>query len=201
MKYKKKYGKGKLYSLLAQGGKPDYLDLDKDGDKEELMREAAKQMAGGGRVYRFGGVNKYPHGGVHDPVPEARLTYKEKKDEQGRTTKLFFIDGRPASPAQAIDFFYDEIGKRGQDDFNDFLNQQKINVQKEGMQAKRKDVSAIKEQLAKMPADVRSGRTFSMSPENVRQTARTQGGSFNYDDQGDIARNVLEGLEFYRGNR
>jgi len=66
MNYKKNYKYGGLYSMLAQGGKPDYLDLDKDGNKEELMREAAKQMSKGGRVYRFGGVNKYPHGGVHN---------------------------------------------------------------------------------------------------------------------------------------
>ena len=230
MKYMKKHGgihtmkKGGMYDAIMkfmgggnmeymqEGGKPDFLDLDKDGNKTESMKSAAasaKEMGKGGRMYRMGGMNemghggvhKYPHGGVHDLDPEARLTYKEKKDEQGRTTKLFFIDGRPASPAQAIEFFYDEIGKRGQDDFNDFLTQQKMNVEKDRMQAKRKDISTIKEQLSKTPTDVRSGRTFSMAPEEVRQTARTQGGSFRSDDQGDIARKILEGLQFYRGNR
>jgi|11BtaG_2_1085332.scaffolds.fasta_scaffold09579_7 ABC-type Fe3+-citrate transport system substrate-binding protein len=60
MNIKKKYSKGGLYSLLADGGKPDYLDLDKDGDKKELMRDASKNMAQGGKVYKYGGVNSDP---------------------------------------------------------------------------------------------------------------------------------------------
>ena len=35
-----KWGFGK--NIVAEGAKPDYLDLDKDGDKEEPMKDAAK---------------------------------------------------------------------------------------------------------------------------------------------------------------
>jgi hypothetical protein len=37
------YG-GKMYK---QGGKPDYLDLDKDGNKKELMKDAASDAPSG----------------------------------------------------------------------------------------------------------------------------------------------------------
>ena len=107
MEIKKRYGKGGLYSLLAQGGKPDYLDLDKDGDKEELMREAAKQMAGGGRVYSFGGVNKYPHGGVHNNAsgPDIQImakdSYKTASDPQPGRDFIYLVDGQPTDYSHA----------------------------------------------------------------------------------------------------
>lgn len=107
MNYKKEYGKGGLYSLLAQGGKPDYLDLDKDGNKEELMREAAKQMAGGGRVYSFGGVNKYPHGGVHNNAsgPDIQImakdSYKTAADPQPGRDFIYLVDGQPTNYSHA----------------------------------------------------------------------------------------------------
>lgn len=107
MEIKKRYGKGGLYSLLAKGGKPDYLDLDKDGNKEELMREAAKQMAGGGRVYRFGGVNKYPHGGVHNNAsgPDIQImakdSYKTAADPQPGRDFIYLVDGQPTDYTHA----------------------------------------------------------------------------------------------------
>jgi hypothetical protein len=107
MEIKKRYGKGGLYSLLANGGKPDYLDLDKDGDKEELMREAAKQMAGGGRVYRFGGVNKYPHGGVHNNAsgPDIQImakdSYNTASDPQPGRDFIYLVDGQPTDYSHA----------------------------------------------------------------------------------------------------
>lgn len=107
MEIKKRYGKGGLYSLLAKGGKPDYLDLDKDGNKEELMREAAKQMAGGGRVYSFGGVNKYPHGGVHNNAsgPDIQImakdSYKTAADPQPGRDFIYLVDGQPTNYSHA----------------------------------------------------------------------------------------------------
>ena len=36
----------KKWGLLKEGAKPDFLDLDKDGDKEEPMKDAAKDAKG-----------------------------------------------------------------------------------------------------------------------------------------------------------
>ena len=84
MKYMKKHGgihttkKGGMYDAIMkfmgggnmeymrEGGKPDFLDLDKDGNKTESMKSAAasaKEMGKGGRMYRVGGVNEMGHGG------------------------------------------------------------------------------------------------------------------------------------------
>ena len=116
MNYKKNYKYGGLYSMLAQGGKPDYLDLDKDGNKEELMREAAKQMSRGGRVYRFGG--KYENGGVNDdngdqtdPVLGSARTGQRfrvipEKSSSGQTEMAYYIDGRPVSVSDFQEQFY-----------------------------------------------------------------------------------------------
>jgi len=116
MNYKKNYKYGGLYSMLAQGGKPDYLDLDKDGNKEELMREAAKKMSMGGRVYRFGG--KYENGGVNDdngdqtdPVLGSARTGQRfrvipEKSSSGQTEMAYYIDGRPVSVSDFQEQFY-----------------------------------------------------------------------------------------------
>ena len=72
MKMKKKgYAKGGMKSKgYAKGGmKPDFLDLDKDGDKKEPMKSAAKGMRKGGMTkkgYAKGGMLKkkaYAKGG------------------------------------------------------------------------------------------------------------------------------------------
>ena len=116
MNYNKNHKYGGLYSMLAQGGKPDYLDLDKDGNKEELMREAAKQMSRGGRVYRFGG--KYENGGVNDdngdqtdPVLGSARTGQRfrvipEKSSSGQTEMAYYIDGRPVSVSDFQKQFY-----------------------------------------------------------------------------------------------
>ena len=108
MKHIKKHGgihtmkKGGMYDAIMrfmgggnmeymqEGGKPDFLDLDKDGNKTESMKSAAasaKEMGKGGRMYRMGGMNemghggvhKYPHGGVHndDSAPEVRIMTRD----------------------------------------------------------------------------------------------------------------------------
>jgi hypothetical protein len=107
MNYKKNYKYGGLYSMLAQGGKPDYLDLDKDGNEEELMREAAKQMSRGGRVYRFGGVNKYQQGGVHNNASSpdiqimAKDSYMTAGDPQPGRDFIYLVDGQPTNYSHA----------------------------------------------------------------------------------------------------
>ena len=55
------YG-GKMYN---QGGKPDYIDIDGDGNKTELMKDAAKDA-------------KTPKGKKGMKVPKARMGMKVK---------------------------------------------------------------------------------------------------------------------------
>lgn len=69
---KKSYGGTK--KMNAGGGKPDYLDLDGDGNKKEPMKQAAKQKKMGGgymqpsKEVKFGGPSKMQEGGVNYPV-------------------------------------------------------------------------------------------------------------------------------------
>ena len=46
---KKGYAKGKMVKKMQAGGgvKPDFLDIDKDGDKTESMKAASGKKAGG----------------------------------------------------------------------------------------------------------------------------------------------------------
>lgn len=79
MEIKKEYGKGGLYSLLEQGG----------------------------RVYRFGGVNKYPHGGVHNNAsgPDIQImakdSYKTAADPQPGRDFIYLVDGQPTNYSHA----------------------------------------------------------------------------------------------------
>lgn len=65
---KKSYGGTK--KMNAGGGKPDYLDLDGDGNKKEPMKQAAKQKKMGGgymqpsKEVKFGGPSKKQAGGT-----------------------------------------------------------------------------------------------------------------------------------------
>lgn len=149
MKYMKKHGgihtmkKGGMYDAIMkfmgggnmeymrEGGKPDFLDLDKDGNKTESMKSAAasaKEMGKGGRMYRMGGMNemghggvhKYPHGGVHDPVPPGSVQGNQKfrvipeKSPTGQTELAYYIDGRPVESQVFQQQFYD-AGNKPQD--------------------------------------------------------------------------------------
>lgn len=76
MNYKKKdkkmgggYGSAKSIGVMPSkevkfggSGKPDYIDLDKDGNKKESMKKAAQDKKGmkkkGGLVKKKGGVGK-----------------------------------------------------------------------------------------------------------------------------------------------
>jgi len=116
---------------MREGGKPDFLDLDKDGNKTESMKSAAasaKEMSKGGRMYRMGGMNemghggvhKYPHGGVHDPVPPGSVQGNQKfrvipeKSTTGQTELAYYIDGRPVESQVFQQQFYD-AGNKPQD--------------------------------------------------------------------------------------
>ena len=59
MKRTKKMGGGMMKrKAMMKGSKPDFLDLDKDKNKTEPMKQAAKQAKGmmkGGRVKKMGG--------------------------------------------------------------------------------------------------------------------------------------------------
>ena len=42
----KKMGGGMTRKMYSKGAKPDFLDIDKDGNKDESMKQAAKQAKG-----------------------------------------------------------------------------------------------------------------------------------------------------------
>ena len=107
-----KFMGGGNMEYMQEGGKPDFLDLDKDGNKTESMKSAAasaKEMGKGGRMYRMGGMNemghggvhKYPHGGVHnddsssDIQVMAKDSYKTADDPQPGRDFIYLVDGQP----------------------------------------------------------------------------------------------------------
>lgn len=109
-----KYMEGGNMRMLAEGGKPDYLDLDDDGNKEELMREAAKQMREGGRVYKFGG-KMYEHGGEHvDPTGKGgskKFRIIPTKGEGGIDELSYYIDGEPVDSDSFKNSYYEAGNK------------------------------------------------------------------------------------------
>ena len=82
MKPKKKmYGGAmkKKKKKLAMGGKPDYIDLDKDGNKKESMKKAAKDMKDN---KMYGGAmkkKKTMYGGGMMTKPKKKMAYGGKK--------------------------------------------------------------------------------------------------------------------------
>ena len=83
-KTKKGYAMGKTVKKMAAGGKPDFLDLDKDGDKTEPMKNAAKsqgnakggaikKMAGGKMVKKMMAKGKMVKGGATGGKKKAKV--------------------------------------------------------------------------------------------------------------------------------
>lgn len=153
-----KYMEGGNMRMLAQGGKPDYLDLDKDGDKEELMREAAKQMREGGRVYKFGGKT-YEHGGpVHG---------NEDKSEVEIITKDSYNQRGGARPEQGTDYIImvngeaTDLGLNEMRDFYKAEGYQDLDAKMEGLFAQASkggnyDMDSVNREVNKVRADMRS---------------------------------------------
>lgn len=99
---KKSYGGTK--KMQKGGGKPDYLDLDGDGNKKEPMRQAAKQkkMAGGymqpSKEVKFGGPSKKQAGGQAKGVTAMksgrRGVVTEKDGNESAITRRGRVKGR-----------------------------------------------------------------------------------------------------------
>jgi len=126
MNYKKEYGKGGLYSLLAKGGKGFGSLSVKAGIDDNHNVTAADRIAGaqmndkkdGGRVYRFGG-KMYDQGG---PVPTGdqggpvlgsastgqRFRVIPEKSPSGQTEMAYYLDGRPVSVSDFQEQFYSQ---------------------------------------------------------------------------------------------
>ena len=51
----KKMGGGMTRRMYSKGAKPDFLDIDKDGNKDESMKQAAKQAKGSRTMAKKGG--------------------------------------------------------------------------------------------------------------------------------------------------
>ncbi len=86
----KKYGKKSEPMMKKEtgedtGAKPDYIDLDGDGDKNESMKKAASDKQGSGMNY----------GKKMKPAPKMHKTMynKDKKDEKGGPKMKY---GKPA---------------------------------------------------------------------------------------------------------
>lgn len=191
MNYKKNHNKGEsLYSLLAMGGKPDYLGLDKDGNKEELMREAANQMTSGGRVYKFGG--KYENDGE---IPkDTGLTFILKENEQGGQEPLFLIHGKPVDTKAAIDYYDSNMGPR--EEFNEWFSKTS-----KGKYGKGQDIDTILAQMSN--PGYKEGQTYSGGQARASQSrmlSSSQGGTEGAlnNSREDVAKQILSGLEDWR---
>lgn len=95
---KKSYGGTK--KMQKGGGKPDYLDLDGDGNKKEPMKQAAKQkkMSGGymqpSKEVKFGGPSKKQAGGVTAMKSGRRGVVTEKDGNESAITRRGRVKGR-----------------------------------------------------------------------------------------------------------
>ena len=87
---RKKYGKAAFQKAAAagkkmgEGAKPDYIDLDNDGDKKETMKKAAKDKKDNVRVH------KGTYGTSYDPSDEEKKTkakHVPKTGQKGRPKK------------------------------------------------------------------------------------------------------------------
>ena len=78
---KKKTSVAKRKEEVKEGAKPDYLDLDKDGNKEESMKKAASEKADSHRMKTFQKLQRN--------VDEKRKAAKSLKKEELEATGLF----------------------------------------------------------------------------------------------------------------
>ena len=82
------YGMKKMKrEKMADGGKPDFLDLDKDGNKTETMKSAAKGMLYGGAV-KEKKKNKMYVGGSVKMRPAKQMSKKSYSMNRGGTASL-----------------------------------------------------------------------------------------------------------------
>ena len=190
-----KYMEGGNMRMLAEGGKPDYLDLDDDGNKEELMREAANQMREGGRVYKFGG-KMYEHGGSHDIEPDLTFIEKSDPDLGGGTITQFLVEGRPVTAEDAINYYASNMGPK--EGFNEWyantkLNSSRVKSQKTEMIKNQMRSPGTKPGMAFKSGQARGQR--SLTPDTRRQ----QGGSEGIEGKSreDRMRKLLSGLADY----
>ena len=82
-KKKKEEKKKKMAKIMDEGAKPDFLDMDKDGDKKEPMKKAVADKKDGPKK----GVNpfakkKVKEGVVSELSPNTLKSYKDKADKE-----------------------------------------------------------------------------------------------------------------------
>jgi len=189
-----KYMEGGNMRMLAEGGKPDYLDLDDDGNKEELMREAAKQMREGGRVYKFGG-KMYEHGGSHGNEPDLTFIDKPDPDVPGATITQFLVEGRPVTGSEAISYYSSNMGPK--EGFEEWY----ANTRRNSPRAKSQKTEMIKNQITS--PGYKPGMTFSSGQSRERRakydTRQQQGGNEGIEGKirEDRIRKILSGLADY----
>ena len=78
-----------MESSMSEAAKPDYIDLDKDGDKEETMKKAAKDSHAAYHKSLKGEQNKKKS--YRDMFYDKVRSYRGKLDEDESTTGTFII--------------------------------------------------------------------------------------------------------------
>lgn len=107
--------KGKGGRVYRMGG---VNEMEHGGGLKVLIK--AMQEGGMLNMMEHGGVHKYPHGGVHDPVPPGSVQGNQKfrvipeKSPAGQTELAYYIDGRPVESQVFQQQFYD-AGNKPQD--------------------------------------------------------------------------------------
>jgi hypothetical protein len=100
-KKKKEEKKKKIAKIMDEGSKPDFLDMDKDGDKKEPMKKAVADKKGNGPKK---GVNPFAKKTVKESV-EPKLTFKEMiklVQESGGQQSIDPIDAKLFAWAQRV---------------------------------------------------------------------------------------------------
>ena len=100
-KKKKEEKKKKVAKIMDEGSKPDFLDMDKDGDKKEPMKKAVADKKGDAPKK---GVNPFAKKTVKESV-EPKLTFKEMiklVQESGGQQSIDPIDAKLFAWAQRV---------------------------------------------------------------------------------------------------
>jgi len=177
MNYNKNHKYGGLYSMLAQGD---------------------KQMASGGRVYSFGGVNKYPNGGIHNNAsgPDIQImakdSYKTASDPQPGRDFIYLVDGQPT------DYSHSDVANLLQSEGitgkNLNLRMNEIFTQLPSRGGSDEEERAFRQaQFDKVLADV--GAIARGDASEVKTVAP---GAFSKDELGNMIRSVTRGGEATR---
>lgn len=107
----------------AKAAKPDFLDLDKDGDKTEPMKEAAKgspaKKEGGKTKHGYLGsikkYNKHITSQQHHTDPEAQRSEQDPTSDKNKAIRRKYKEGSPATRQGYDDRLDESLAKDGKE--------------------------------------------------------------------------------------